>query len=62
MASHCGVAVSELQYRKFNFAGYELAGDLRLPRGAESLVILVFAGDAGIHSRENARFFYSSSV
>jgi len=55
MASHCGVAVSELQYKKFNFAGYELAGDLRLPRGAESLVVLVHASGGG-HSNPRNHF------
>ncbi len=55
MASHCGVAVSELQYKKFNFTGYELAGDLRLPRGAESLVVLVHASGGG-HSNPRNHF------
>lgn len=49
MASPAGVTVSGLQYRKFNFSGFELAGDLRLPPGTERLVILVH-GSGGGHS------------
>ncbi|WP_460136170.1 dienelactone hydrolase family protein [Pseudomonas sp. S1_E04] len=55
MASQCGGAVSELQYKKFNFVGYELAGDLRLPRGAECLVILVH-GSGGGHPNPRNQF------
>ncbi|EZI30118.1 dienelactone hydrolase family protein [Pseudomonas extremaustralis] len=49
MASPFGVSGSELQYRKFNFSGFELAGDLRLPQGTDCLVILVH-GSGGGHS------------
>ncbi|SDR22540.1 Dienelactone hydrolase [Pseudomonas grimontii] len=53
MASPVGASGSELQYRKFNFAGFELAGDLRLPQGTECLVILVHASGGGHSNPRN---------
>ena len=55
MASPFGVSGSELQYRKFNFSGFELAGDLRLPVGTDCLVILVHSSGGG---RANPRNHY----
>jgi putative phosphoribosyl transferase len=55
MASFRGGALSELQYRKFNLAGFELAGDLRLPKGADCLVVLVH-GSGGGHSSPRNQF------
>jgi len=55
MVASSNAAVSELTHKKFNLASFELAGDLRLPKGAKCLVILVH-GSGGGHSNPRNHF------